>query len=57
MTAAARSVCASLFVLVLLDGGSVAVIVCDRVLHAGALALSVGLNAARRLRCLIFFVA
>ena len=72
MTVAARSVCALLRVdavgrisrkirvlaLVLLDGGDVDVLVCDRVLRAGALALTVSLNAARlRLRCLIFFVA
>ena len=71
-TAAARSVCALLRVyavgcisleifviaLVLADGGAVSVLVCDHVLRAGALAITVGMNAARlRLRCLIFFVA
>ena len=43
--------------LVLADGGAVSVLVCDHVLRAGALALTVGMNAARlRLRCLIFLL-
>ena len=72
MTAAASSVRALLRVdamgcisreiralaLVLMDCGAVAVLVCDRVLRTGALALTVGLNAACLcLRCLTFFVA
>ena len=55
-TADASSVPALFFVLVLLDGGTVAVLVCDRVLRAGALALTVGMNAACLLRCLKFLL-
>ena len=43
-------------VLVLLDGGAVAVLVCDHMLRAGMLAPTVGLKAARLLRCLNLFV-
>ena len=43
-------------VLVLLDGGAVAVLVCDRVLRADTLAPTVGLKAARLLRYLNLFV-
>ena len=51
-----RKIC--VITLVLLDGGAVAVIVCDCVLRADALALTFGLNSARLcLRCLIFFVS
>ena len=47
---------APFFALVLLDGGTVAIIVCDRVLHAGALALTSGLKDSPLLRCFKFFV-
>ena len=50
-SAAARSICAFFFVLVLLDGGAVAVLVCDCVFRSGALVLTVRLNTARPLRC------
>ena len=43
-------------VLVLLDGGAVSILLCDRVLRAGALALTVGLKVARLLRFLKFLL-
>ena len=55
-TKSSRSVCAFSFVLVLLDGGALAVLVCDHVFHDGALALTVGVKDARLMRCLKTFV-
>ena len=47
---------APFFVLVMLDGGAVAVLVCDRVLRAGTLTLTVGLNADRLRMCCLNFL-